>query len=62
MSCVLDNEERPTEVVIGWDSMTGTFFARVWDRSLYDDQKARGVPEEQAGPAATTAPRSHPMR
>lgn len=36
--CVLDDEKRNTEVVIGWDPMMQTFFARVWERSLYDTE------------------------
>lgn len=43
--CVLDDEKRGTEVVIGWDPPTRTFFARVWERSLYDSESAAGIPE-----------------
>lgn len=38
--CVLDNETLRTEVVIGWDPGIQSFFARVWDRTLFDQQKA----------------------
>lgn len=45
--CVLDDEKRGTEVVIGWDPPLKTFFARVSERSLYDVEVAREV--EDAG-------------
>jgi len=41
--CVLDDEKRGTEVVIGWDPPLQTFFARVWERSLYDVEVVREV-------------------
>ena len=43
--CVLDDEKRNTEVVIGWDPNMQTFFARVWERSLYDSEKPLGLPD-----------------
>lgn len=43
--CVLDDERRNTEVVIGWDPQMQTFFARAWERSLYDPEAAIGVPD-----------------
>lgn len=45
--CVLDNEKRGTQVVIGWDPPLQTFFARVWIRSLYDFEVANDI--EDAG-------------
>lgn len=41
--CVLDDEERGTEVVIGWDPPLGTFFARVWERTVHDTEAELGV-------------------
>ena len=41
--CVLDDEKRNTEVVIGWDPHMETFFARVWECSLYDSEAALGL-------------------
>lgn len=43
--CVLDDEKRNTEVVIGWDPNMETFFARVWERSLYDSEVSLGLPD-----------------
>ena len=47
--CVLDNEDLRTEVFIGWDVGGQTFFARVWDRNLYQTDLKAGVPEGEAG-------------
>ena len=41
--CVLDDEKKGTEVVIGWDPPMQTFFARVWERSLYDSEVSLGL-------------------
>ena len=38
--CVLDDEKRGTEVVIGLDPSMGTFFARVRERALHDGEAA----------------------
>lgn len=43
--CVLDDERRNTQVVVGWDPNMQTFFARVWERRLYDSEFALGLPE-----------------
>ena len=34
--CMLDDERRGTEVVIGWDPPIRSFFAWVWERALHD--------------------------
>ena len=43
--CVLDDEKRDTEVVIGWQPNMQTFFERVWERSLYDSEASLGLPD-----------------
>jgi len=36
--CVLDDEKRGTEVVVGWDPPIGTFFAHVRERAPHDGE------------------------
>jgi len=47
--CVLDDEARSTEVVIGWDPGAQSFFAQVWDRELGRAQRRAGVASDDAG-------------
>jgi len=37
--CVLDDEKRGTEVVVGWDPPIGTFFAHVRERAQAQAQE-----------------------
>ena len=41
--CVLDDEKRNTQVVIGWDPPMQTFFARVWERELFEIEEPAGT-------------------
>jgi hypothetical protein len=50
--CVLDDEERQIEVVIGWDPGAETFFARIYDRNKGIAARKAGATEiemEEAG-------------
>jgi hypothetical protein len=50
--CVLDDEDRSTEVAIGWDPGMGSFFARVFDNQAARRARQQGADDheiEQAG-------------
>lgn len=47
--CILDDEDRMIQVLIGWDPGMQSFFARVRDRNLFLKEKRTGKPESEAG-------------
>ena len=44
----LDDEDRRTQVVIGWDPPAQSFFARVWVYSRQHEEVAKGVEPSDA--------------
>ncbi|MGH7120581.1 MAG: hypothetical protein ACREFP_16600 [Acetobacteraceae bacterium] len=47
--CILDDEDRMIQVLIGWDRGMQSFFARMRDRDLFLKEKRPGKPESEAG-------------